>query len=69
MSTTSSTRLRRGSVKKKSVQQAADSHSRVVAAARRAVRQAIKAHKNEGQPIIVWRAGRVVKVPAGDIKL
>jgi hypothetical protein len=46
-----------------------DTHKRVINAARSAVRKAIKAHKAEGQPIVIWRDGRVVSVPARDIKL
>ena len=29
-----------------------------------AVRKLIKQHKKNGEPLIIWRNGRVVKVPA-----
>jgi len=31
------------------------------------VREALKTHKAEGLPIIVWRDGKIKKVPAKDI--
>jgi len=59
----------RTSVKQPSAQRRVVSHKRVLAAARRAVRQALKDHKAEGQPIVVWRDGKVVKVPASEIEV
>jgi len=57
----------RASTKRKAARPAARSHQRVLAAARRAVREALKTHKAEGLPIIVWRDGKIKKVPAKDI--
>ena len=44
-----------------------DAHKRVVAAARSAVRKALKAHKAAGDTIVVWENGKVVKIPAAKI--
>lgn len=44
-----------------------DAHRRIVAAAGSAVRKALKAHKAAGDSIVVWKNGKVVKVPAAKI--
>jgi len=44
-------------------------HKRILAAARRAARKAIKAHKAEGMPIVIWRNGKIVRVPASKISV
>lgn len=44
-----------------------DAHKRIVAAAGSAVRRALKAHKAAGDSIVVWKNGKVVKVPAAKI--
>jgi len=44
-----------------------DAHKRIVAAAGIAVRKALKAHKAAGDSIVVWKNGKVVKVPAAKI--
>lgn len=33
-------------------------------ALKQAVRHLIKEHQQTGQPVVVWRAGKVVKIPA-----
>ena len=38
-------------------------------AMRAAVRDALLAHKCDGDPIVVWRDGRVVSVPADEIMI
>jgi hypothetical protein len=38
-----------------------------MAAARKAVRKALKAHKAAGVPIVVWKNGKVVRIRAADI--
>ena len=44
-----------------------DSHKRVVAAARSAVRRALKAHKAAGASVVVWKNGKVVRIPASKL--
>jgi hypothetical protein len=44
-----------------------DSHKRIVAAARSAVRKALKAHKAAGASVVVWKNGKVVKIPASKL--
>jgi hypothetical protein len=41
----------------------------VEAAARQAVRQALLVHKRMGNPICVWRHGRVVWIPPEEISI
>ncbi len=42
-------------------------HKRVIAAARSAVRKALRAHKAAGDSIVVWKDGKIVKIPASKI--
>ena len=42
---------------------------RVQKALRDAVQKAIRFHKAMGQPIVVWKDGRVVEIPPEEIKL
>ena len=35
----------------------------------RAVREALQRHKEAGNPIVVWRDGRVVWIPANEIQV
>lgn len=42
-------------------------HRRLIDAAQRAVRAALREHKLMGNPIAVWRNGRVVLVPPDQI--
>jgi hypothetical protein len=44
-----------------------DAHKRIVAAAGIAVRKALKAHKAAGDSVVVWKNGKVVKIPAAKI--
>ncbi|MGH7362001.1 MAG: hypothetical protein ACREJI_10370 [Candidatus Methylomirabilales bacterium] len=39
------------------------------AALAEAAREALRRHKRAGHPIVVWRDGKVVRVPPEDIKL
>ena len=39
--------------------------SKAERALRQAVRHIIKEHKRTGQPVVVWRSGKVVRIPAG----
>ena len=41
--------------------------ARVEAAMRRGVREALRQHKRAGNPIVVWRDGQVVWIPADEI--
>lgn len=41
----------------------------IVAAAQRAVREALRDHKQAGNPIAVWRDGQVVWIPPEEIKV
>jgi hypothetical protein len=68
MKKTSARNPRRKSATMQPARPSLATHSRVVAAARSAVRQAIRAHKAEGTPIVIWRNGKVVTVPAREIK-
>lgn len=34
-------------------------------AMRQAFRQVLEEHKRLGRPVVLWRAGKVVKIPAG----
>ena len=36
---------------------------------RRAVRRALLAHKRAGNPVAVWKDGRVVLIPPGEIRV
>jgi len=38
--------------------------SKAEKALRQAVRRVIQDHRQTGQPLVIWRAGKVVKVPA-----
>ena len=67
MRRTSSIKPKSGAGSRRRPATAVDSHKRVVAAARIAVRKALKAHKAAGAPIVVWKDGKVVKVPAAKI--
>jgi hypothetical protein len=42
-------------------------HERIQAALRRAVQEALLDHKRTGDPVAIWRDGRVVWVPAEEI--
>lgn len=33
-----------------------------------AVRKAIEEHRRAGQPIVIWKKGKVVKIPADKLK-
>lgn len=33
-----------------------------------AVRKAIEEHRRAGQPIVIWKNGKVVTIPAGKLK-
>lgn len=48
---------------------AEDAHKRIVAAAGSAVRKALKAQKAAGDSIVVWKNGKIVKVPAAKISV
>ena len=39
------------------------------AAFKQAARKVVEVAKQTGTPIIVWRDGRIVKIPAGEFKL
>ncbi len=41
----------------------------LVAAAKEAVREALAQHKARGNPVVVWRDGRVVMLPPEEIEL
>ncbi|MBM4019025.1 MAG: hypothetical protein FJ288_11975 [Planctomycetes bacterium] len=38
-------------------------------ALRMAAREALLRHKKAGVPIVVWRRGKIVRIPAGKIKV
>jgi len=38
--------------------------SKAEKALKSAVRQVVEEHKRTGQPVVVWRAGKVVRIPA-----
>ncbi len=38
--------------------------SKAEQALRQAVRKVIEEHRRTGQPIVVWRSGKVVRIPA-----
>lgn len=40
---------------------------RITAALGEAIRDALRVHKREGNPVAVWRDGRVVEIPPEDI--
>jgi hypothetical protein len=42
-------------------------HALIEAALQRAVREAISKHAKDGDPIAVWRDGKVVWVPASEL--
>ena len=42
--------------------------NKAVLAMRKAVRNVIADHKMRGEPMIIWRNGKVVKLPAHQIK-
>lgn len=39
----------------------------ILGAMQRAVDRAVEAHRRDGDPIVVWRDGKVVEIPAGEI--
>ena len=41
----------------------------LLAAASEAVRQALAQHKARGNPVVVWRDGRIVMLPAEEIEV
>ena len=43
--------------------------SRAEEALKKAVAETIADHKRTGDPIVVWRDGRVVKIPAAQIEI
>lgn len=67
----SGTSLARGKAQTASRLQAGDddAHRRVVAAARSAVRKALKAHKAAGAAVVVWKNGKVIRIPANKISV
>jgi hypothetical protein len=69
MSKTSSIRTRkpRGRGKRAAISPESGRPDHIVAAARGAIRKALKAHKAAGVPIVVWRDGRVMRIRAADI--
>lgn len=38
--------------------------SKAEKALKSAVRQVVEEHKRTGQPVVVWRSGKVVRIPA-----
>jgi len=42
---------------------------RAVEALKKAVTDAIADHKRSGDPIVIWRDGKVVKIPADQIEI
>ena len=38
--------------------------SKAEKALRSAVRQVVEEHKRTGQPLVIWRSGKVVRIPA-----
>ncbi len=42
-------------------------HEKAFAAMKKAVKKVIEEHKESGQPLIVWRKGRIVRIPAKDL--
>lgn len=44
-------------------------HEILLAAAREAVREALLRHKARGNPVVVWRDGRVVMLPPEEIEV
>ena len=66
MNKTSSARATK-SRKRKRAASKAGRPDHVVAAARGAIRKALKAHKNAGVPIVVWRDGKIVRIAPADI--
>jgi len=38
--------------------------SKAEKALRRAVRRVVEEHRRTGQPVVIWRAGKVVRIPA-----
>ena len=38
--------------------------SKAEKALQQAVRQVIKDHKQTGQPVVIWHAGKVIRIPA-----
>ncbi|HVZ79234.1 MAG TPA: hypothetical protein VHE12_00380 [bacterium] len=38
------------------------------AAMKKAVRQVVEEHKRSGRPLVIWKNGKVVRVPAGSLK-
>lgn len=53
--------------KKKTVKRASPFALNVEKAMRVAVARTIEDHRRSGDPIVVWRSGRVVKIPANRI--
>jgi len=41
---------------------------KAVVALKKAVREVVERHKKTGRPLVVWRNGKVVKLPASNIK-
>jgi len=66
MNKTSSARATK-SRKRKRVVSKTGRPDHVVAAARGAIRKALKAHKAAGVPIVVWRDGKIVRIAPADI--
>jgi len=52
-----------------SVDQFLRENERIERALRRGVREALIRHKKLGQPIVIWRDGKVVWVPAEEIEI
>jgi Arc/MetJ family transcription regulator len=55
--------------RQKSVAELVSDRKVVDKALRRAVREALIEHKKAGRSIVVWRDGRVVRVPAKEIRV
>jgi hypothetical protein len=68
MSRTSSAKIRRTRSRRKTSAASANGRpDHIIAAARGAILKARKAHKAAGVPIVIWRDGKIVRVPPADI--
>ena len=67
--TTSARRLKRRVARKPDISALFRDGKVIDAALRRGVRKALLEHKRRGEPIVVWRDGRVVTLRAEDIPL
>jgi hypothetical protein len=68
MKRTSPAKARKRRSRRKTAAPAADGRpDHIIAAARGAIIKARKAHKAAGVPIVVWRDGKIVRIPPADI--